>query len=640
MTAPVGGSDRARMRLTIIGVVTGCLFSALFARLWYLQVIAAPAAQAAAASNGVRLVYEEAPRGRILDRQGRVIVDNKVVQVITVSRDTARREPAVMGRLAALLGLKYDDLLHRASDPRFSPFSPIPIVRDVDKAKIVYVREHQDEFPGVEAKAITERTYPYGTLAAHLLGTVGQINDRELAVRKSRGYRESDEIGKTGIEQAYEDVLRGTPGVTKLQVDSKGNVLGVLGSQAPLQGHDLQLTVDIDVQKLAEDSLVQGLAAARNNFDRNGGTGHFRAPAGSVVVLDPRDGSVLAMASYPTYDPTVFVNGIKPEVFAALQAPGSNFPLINRALQGQYASGSTFKLVTAVAALRSGLITPASSFDDVGFLKVGIQTFFNANHQSYGFVNLPRAITVSSDAYFYNLGANFWFGRSRYGTDAIQNVAHEFGFGAKPGVLPSDESAGKVPDPANRKREHDLNPKAFPNGGWFAGDNVNLAIGQGELLVSPLQLANAYSAFANGGTLWQPRLAARALTQDGKDVTDFAPTSVHKIDIPPSIRDPMLTGFKGAVTDPRGTAHAAFAGYPYSALPVAGKTGTAQVTGKQDTAVFVGFGPADSPQYVVDAFMEQSGFGGDAAAPVVRRIFEGLAGKPTGAVVSPTGAVD
>jgi penicillin-binding protein 2 len=628
------------MRLTIIGLVTGCLFSALFARLWYLQVIAAPAAKAAATENGVRLVYELAPRGRVLDRQGRVVVDNKVSQVITVSRDTARREPDVMSRLAALLGLRYDDLLHRASDPRYSPFTPFPVARDVDRSKIIYVREHQEEFPGVEAKAVAERTYPYGTLAAHLIGYVGQINDRELAALKAKGYREGDEIGKTGIEQEYEDVLRGSPGVTKLQVDSKGRVLGVLGSQAPVQGHDLQLTVDLDAQKLAEESLTQGLAAARNNFDRNGGSGHFRSPAGSVVVLDPRDGSVLALASYPTFDPTAFVNGIKPDVFASLQSPASQYPLIDRALQGQYASGSTFKLVTAIAALRAGLITPGTSFDDVGFLRVGKQTFVNANHTSYGYVNLSRAITVSSDAYFYNLGANLWFGRSRFGTDAIQNVAREFGFGVHTGLMPGEEAPGKIPDPASRKREHDLNPKAFPNGQWFAGDNVNMAIGQGDVLVTPIQLANAYGAFANGGTLWEPRLAAHSLTQDGHDVQDFSPLVIRKIDLPASIRDPMLAGFKGAVTDPKGTAHAAFSGYPYGALPVAGKTGTAQVNGKQDTAVFVSFAPADNPQYVIDAFLEQSGFGGDAAAPVVRRIYEGLAGKPAGPIVSPSGAVD
>jgi penicillin-binding protein 2 len=639
VTAPVGGPDRSRVRLTIIGLVTGCLFSALFARLWYLQVIAAPAAEAAATQNGVRLVYDPAPRGRILDRQGRVVVDNKVSQVITVSRETARKEPDVMKRLAALLGLSYDDLLHRASDPRFSPFTPFPVARDIDVSKIIYVREHQDQFPGVEAKAVAERSYPYGTVAAHILGYVGQINDQELAALKSKGYREGDEIGKTGIEQQYEDVLRGAAGVTKLQVDSKGRVLGVLGSQPPVQGHDLQLTVDLDVQKLAEESLVQGLAAAHNHFDPSTG-GHFRSPAGSVLVLDPRDGSVLAMASYPTYDPTVFVNGIKPDVFASLQSPENQYPLVNRAVQGQYASGSTFKLVTAIAALRAGLITPNTVFDDRGSLRVGNQIFYNAGHASYGYVALSRAITVSSDAYFYNIGANFWFGRSRYGTDPIQNVAREFGFGVHTGVMPGAEASGKIPDPASRKREHDLYPKAFPNGQWFAGDNVNMAIGQGEVLVTPIQLASAYGAFANGGTLWEPRLAAHALTQDGHDLQDFAPVVIRKIDLPAAIRDPMVAGFKGAVADPKGTAHAAFAGYPYSALPVAGKTGTAQVTGKQDTAIFVSYAPVDSPQYVIDAFLEQSGFGGDAAAPVVRRIYEGLAGKPAGPIVSPSGSVD
>jgi penicillin-binding protein 2 len=631
--------ETARMRLTIVAVVVVCLFASLFARLWYLQVINAPAAQAAAQSNGVRLVYEDAPRGRILDRQGRVLVDNRVSEVVTVSRDTASRERDVMGRLAALLGVSYSDVQRKINDPRYSPYRPVPVAQDVDKSKIVFIREHQDSFPGVEANAIAERAYPFGTLAANIVGYIGEINDKELAIRKKQGYRQGDLIGQAGVEAAYEDALRGQVGVTKLQVDSKGRVLGVLGAQPPVQGHDVQLTIDLDVQKLAEESLAQGLATAKQNVDKLGNKQRFKAPAGAVTVLDPRDGSVIALATYPTYNPADFVNGISPDKFKAyLDDP--NHPLDDRTIQGQYAPGSTFKLVTAIAGLQAGIVTPSQPFNDKGFLQVGPTKFFNDNRQSYGIVNLPRAITVSSDAYFYNVGAQFWNGRAHFGEDGLQNVARQLGFSAKTGIPLPNESSGRIPDPASRKKLHDANPKAFPNSGWFTGDNVITAIGQGDVAVTPLQLANAYATFANGGTVWQPRIAARLLTQTGQVVQNLAPFQTRHIDLPAAMRDPMLAGFEGVVADPSGTAHAAFIGFPLGQFPIAGKTGTAQVQGKQATSVFTSFGPATNPQYVVDAFLEQSGYGADAAAPVVRRIYDGLSGQPVQPIATVKSGVD
>ena len=638
MNAAAGGAGTTRLRLTIVAVVAVCLFASLFARLWYLQVIDAPAAQVAAQGNGVRIVYTEAPRGRILERQGRVIVDNRISEVVTLSRDSAD-DTALLGRLAALLGVSVADLHRRIGDPRNSPYQSIPVAQDVDTAKIVYLREHQDIFPGVDVSAEAVRSYPYGTLAANLVGYTGQITDKQLAARKRLGYLPGDQIGQSGVEAAYEDVLRGQPGVTKLQVDSQGRVLGVLANQPPVQGHDLQLTIDIDVQKLAEESLAQGLTAARTNVDTFGDKLPFKAPAGAVTVLDPRDGSVLALATAPSFNPTDFVNGISSAKFAAYQA-NPDFPLEDRTIQGQYAPGSTFKLVTAIAGLQAGIITPAQTFDDKGFLQVGPTKFFNDNHQVYGYVNLSRAITVSSDAYFYNVGAQFWDDRARLGDDGLQAVARELGFGADTGIPLANEASGRVPDAASRKKLHDANPKAFPTSGWFTGDNVNTAIGQGDVAVTPLQLANAYAAFANGGTLWQPMIAARVLTQAGQVVDNLAPVAIRHIDLPAAERDPMLSGFEGVVADPAGTAHAAFVGFPLAQFPIAGKTGTAQVQGKQATSVFASFAPANNPQYVVDAFLEQSGYGAAAAAPVVRRIYDGLFGRPVQPITAVKSGVD
>lgn len=627
-------SETSHLRLSIVGVVVVSLFAAMFARLWYLQVMAAEAFQAEATRNQVRLVFEPAPRGRILDRQGRVLVQNKVSQAITVKRVEVQGQPEVLTRLAALLRISVPELKARIADPRFSPYKPVPVAEGVSEELVIYVREHAEDFPGVDAVALTERAYPHGGLAAHLLGYVGEINERELAERKAKGYRLGDDFGRSGVEQTYEDDLRGRPGLTKLEVDSAGRVLRTLGERVPVEGRDVQLTVDLEVQRLAEESLALALGAARGTVDRGDGR-PFKAGAGSVVVLDPSDGSVLAMASSPTYDPAQFVNGIRPEVFRNLQQPSSHFPLTNRVIQGQYAPGSTFKLMTAIAGLQQGMITPRSTFLDEGVFRLrGCRgqkcTFRNAGGRIYGRVDLARALTVSSDAFFYNLGANFWF-QGGQGADAIQQVARQLGLGERTGIPLAGEQKGRIPDPATRKKLHEANPRGFPNGQWYAGDNVNLAIGQGETVVTPLQLANAYATFANGGTLYQPRVLARVL-ENGQPARQVAPTAVRTVPLDPAVRGPIVEGLVGTVSDPRGTASAAFAGFPLSKLPVAAKTGTAQVVGKQDTAVFVAFAPVERPRYVVAVVMEEAGFGGAAAAPVARRVLEGLAGRPPGPI--------
>ena len=620
----------SRLRLGVVGIVVLSLFAALLARLWYLQVLAAPTFRVAATANEVRLVYDEAPRGRILDRNGKVLVDNRVAQAITLARADARRHPEVVDRLAVLLGMSDTDVNGRIADPRFTPYKPVPIAVDVDKAKLVYIREHQGDFPGVDISQFPERSYPNGTLGAHLVGYVGEINDAELADRKGKGYRPGDSIGKSGVEQTYESDLRGQPGLSKLEVDAHGRVLRSLGTRPAVQGHDLRLTADLDVQRLAEESLAQGLDAARHTYDR-ASRKDFAAPAGAVVVMDPRDGSILALASNPSFDPASFVNGIRPDVFAGLQSPDSHFPLNDRAIQGLYSPGSTFKLATAIAALEKSVVTPSTTYNDTGVFHLphcaGKCTFRNALGEAHGRVALQRAITVSSDFYFYTLGAAFWSGRGSVGDSAIQDVARSLSLGERTGIALPAEAKGLIPDPENRKRRHDANPKAFPNGQWFIGDNVNMAIGQGEVSITPLQLANAYATFANGGTVFQPRVAERVVSQSGAVVRELAPVVNRRVGLPAAVRDPVMAGLRGVPADPQGTGRAAFQGFDLGAFPVAGKTGTAQIVGSQDTALFVAMAPAGDPRYVVAAVMEESGFGGEAAAPVVRRILQGIAGQ-------------
>src|SRR5438270_1726699 len=630
--------ESPRLRLGIVAIVVVSLFAALLARLWYLQVLAAPQYRVQADVNRVRTIYTEAPRGRILDRTGKILVDNKVTDAVVVNREElGSRRDEVIPRLALVLKMQASDVQKRLEDKRYSPFKPIPVATDVPKETIIYIREHQGDYPGVSGVQLTGRFYPSGPLAAHLLGWVGEINGGELAALKKKGYKEGDSIGKSGVEKIYEDDLRGKPQIERLEVDSKGRVLRSLGTEPAVQGHDIQLTLDLDIQKLAEDSLAQGLAAAHSSYDKSQAK-HFIAPAGSSVVLDPRDGSVLALASNPTYDPSIFVNGIKPELFAQLNDPASGFPLNNRVIQGQYAPGSTFKLATALAALGHGMIDDKYTIADGGSIKIGNRVFKNAGGEANGRVNIVRALTVSSDVFFYNLGNQFWLQRSQFG-DAIQDEARQLGLGKKTGVALPFEAGGRIPDPDTRKRLHDQNPKAFPNGKWFAGDNVNLAIGQGEMVVSPLQLVNAYATFANGGTEWVPRVGASVRDQTGDKLRDISPQSVRKLDLPPQVRDPILQGLSGVTTDGRGTAVGAFAGFPSQTFPVAGKTGTAQAGDKQDTSLFVAFGPTFDPQFTVGVVLEEAGFGAAAAAPVARRILESLAGKPP-KPVSYAGGID
>ncbi len=588
--------------MAIVGVICLSLFAAVFTRLWYLQVMDSNELQALATQNQVREVFEPAPRGRILDRQGRPIVQNRVSQVVTVNRIEAEGDPEVITRLATVLGLPRAELERRMADPRFSRYRPVPVTQGVGEDLVVYLREHAQDFPGVEVSAAFERAYPAGPLAAHVVGYVGEINDKELSARKDMGYRLGDEVGKAGVEQAYEEDLRGRPGLIRLEVDSRGRVVRTLSSTPPAPGNDVQLTIDLDVQRLAEESLGQGLSRAR---PRRGGPDvpPPPPPGGAAVVLDPRDGSVLAMASNPSYDPGAFVNGIRPEVFQALQAPASGFPLTNRAIQGEYAPGSTFKLFTAIAALRTGMIDPTSIIFDDGVYRLPqcrgqTCTFRNAGGVRYGPVNLPYALTVSSDVFFYTLGANFWL-RGGDNSQAIQATARQLGLGERTGIALPGEQKGRILDATVRKKLNESNPQAFPNGRWYAGDNVNLAIGQGETVVTPLQLANTYATFANGGTIFQPRLAARVLEPDGGMVREVAAKPVRQVPLPPQLRSPILEGLVGAVAHPKGTANDAFSGFPLDVFPVAGKTGTAQVTGKNDTAVFAAFAPAHAPQYAV-----------------------------------------
>ncbi|MGI9119235.1 MAG: penicillin-binding protein 2 [Acidimicrobiales bacterium] len=623
-------ADNSRLRLGIVAVVAVSLFAALFARLWFLQVLTAGEHELAAERNQQRVIPLAAPRGRILDRDGAVLVANRASNVVTVDRsalarmDKADRDDLVQ-RLAAALDKPPLMLLQRLDDRSLGPFTPVPVAEDVPEDVLVELRERQAEFPGVEARQLAVRAYPFDTLAAHVLGYVGEINAEEL---KAKGvpYRPGSQIGKDGIESAFEADLRGMDGEVVLEVDARGNPVRQISRRDPVQGDDVVLSIDVEAQRTAEAALAQGMDRAPGD-----------ASAGaSAVALDVKEGTVAAMASWPTFSPADFVYGIGSQRFAELNDPAQGTPFVNRAVQGQYAPGSTWKLVTAMAGLESGLITPETVVNDTGTYVIpncsrgcGRR---NAGGAAYGPVALSRALTVSSDVFFYSMGADLWDRREQFGETAIQDKASDLGFGTKTGVGLPSEAAGRLSTPGSRAQLNQQNPVAFPEGTWRVGDNVNLAIGQGELTVTPVQLANAYATFATGGTRYQPNLALRVQRQDGTLVRVIAPRIAAHTEIPAEVRSPILTGLVGVTQDPKGTAFNAFEGFPQALYPVAGKTGTAQVSGgKRDTALFAAIAPAYDPRYAVAVVMEQGGFGATSAAPVARRLLGTLSGveQPT-----------
>ncbi len=619
-------------------MVALALFGALFARLWYLQVAVADQYHVAAASNTLREIREPGVRGRILDAQGRVLVDNRVANVITVDRKISAADlKPVIEKLSIVLKTPAKDLKARLSDPRISLYTAVPVATDVDFDKLAYVSEHHSEFPGVRAEAVPIRRYPNGSLGFHVLGYLGEINQGELNAQINKGlYQLGDKIGKDGVELTYESDLHGRPGTTRVEVDSADRVLRRVDTTPSRPGRDVRLTLDIDVQRVAEDALKQGMVAARTQQDiayKKTGFRTLNAPAGAVVVLDSTTGSVVASTSQPDFDANSFSSGIPKSTWDWLNDKANSYPLLNRATAGQYAPGSTYKLVTAIAGLESGIISPGRTMNDTG--KYAYPT--DPDHPfsgegANGKVDLARALTVSSDVYFYSIGGDLYSRQRRQQPDgdALQTVGRTFGFGAPTGIALPNESKGRVPDAAWKAQINAANPVAFPYPDWLPGDNIQSAIGQGDILVTPIQLASAYATFANGGTRFSPRLANAVFDVRGHKVRNLQPITLSTVQIPN--RDTLLAGFTGVVEDPKGTAAGAFAGFPKGLA--AGKTGTAQAAPKQNTSWFVGMTPAANPKYVVLAMVEEGGYGAQTAAPIVRAVMEQLNHMPVGPVLN------
>ncbi|MXW41767.1 MAG: penicillin-binding protein 2 [Acidimicrobiia bacterium] len=632
-----------RIRIGFLAVLALVAFGVLVARLWYLQVLSSGEYENIAVANTIRELYEPAPRGRIFDRNGNVLVGNRESLVVTVNRFTFENDfeddeqDSLVLRLATEISragrlTKIFEINEALADSRYGPLDLVPIADDVTETFEIVLAERRDEFPGVDIATRSVRNYPYGDLAAHVLGYVSLLSEEqyERVVDAPKNYRRNDEIGQTGIEASFESVLRGTPGLTRLEVDNLGDPIRVLERVEPMAGADVYLTLDVDVQALVEKELLTALVEARKQELEDPNEPGYNAPGGAMVVLNPNGAQLLAMASFPTYSPGEFVRGISEDRWAQLQASDSHQPLHNRGLAGIYPPGSTFKLFTAYAALNSGVIGSRGVLDvrtlyeDKGIYVVPVCeeavvascTFRNAGEAVYGEVDLPRALTVSSDVYFYYL-ADTMDRADRFDREGVQRAAELFGFGAPSGIAIAGEGVGRVPSPSAAEVAGEP---------WRTGDSIVLGIGQGQLGVTPLQLANGYAAFANGGTLYAPKIVERVENPvSGEVEQSFEDRVLNQIYLPESFSQPILTGLLGAVADLDGTAHTAFLGFPHDEWPVAGKTGTAEVVGKADNSLFAAFGPLPNPTYVVVAIMEESGFGSRVAAPAVRRVIEPIA---------------
>ena len=627
----------------MLAAVIAFMFASLVTRLWFLQVLAAEEYRERAQGNSVRITPIPAARGRILDRNGVPLVDNVQTNQILIFKEKVREGSldALLARLSTLLDVPEEELRERYEDPDYLPYQPVPVWENVPEKVIYYLEEHEEEYPAVGYRVFAERRHVQGNLGPHVLGYLGQISPEELDDPSFSDYLPGQLVGRGGVEQAYEEQLRGEDGKKKELVDADGDVQASLGIVEPAAGDDLVLALDAEIQALAQETLDLAVADARSILHEESGL-FLRAKAGAVVVMDPNTGHVLAMASYPSYDPRVFAGGVTEREFRQVLSPAANYPLVNRAVSGLYPPGSTIKPFVAAAAVKAEYAKPTDYFECPPAFKVPGDTsgtvFHNWTTAHQGTISFAESLIQSCDTVFYPWGLQFWQERER--GYLLQEWLRGFGFGESTGIEIPGEQEGRVPDARWKQQVNAESPHIFPYPQWLPGDSINLSIGQGDLLVTPLQLAVAYSALANGGTLYRPQLALQVQDRDGTPITQFEGEAVGKVPFSETILTAVSSALRGVVSHPEGTATGAFAGFPLSSHPVAGKTGTAEVAGKQPHSWFAAYAPAPDPQFVVVAVVEEGGHGSQVAAPIVRRVLEGLLDLEPGAFQVSGEAVD
>lgn len=651
VASPEETPSRPLLRLKVIGLVVLVLFVVMVLRLWSLQVLHSRTYARVASANQTRQVSVPAPRGLIVDRHGVVLAGNRTEKEIVLSRVEAAQHPSVIGKVAALVTEPPSAVEAALADVQYSPYEPVPVMLTAPTVTVEYLDAHQSEYPGVSVQQVTQRQYPQGgSTAPYVLGYVGAINGTELKAHPHQGYTMSSQVGKTGIEAQYEQYLRGKAGTQTLAVDAQGNVVGQVRTVRPTQGDTVVLNITLGVQQAAQQALTRVMATDRSTTT-SGQTA--KATNGALVVMDAETGQVLALASSPSYSLTTWIGGISTASYDKLlpvATGGSNTgcaprthlgacPLDDEAIQGLYTPGSTFKLATATAALHDGIIGPTTTIVDTGTFHVpnctSGCTFKDATAGDAGPVNVTSALVRSDDYFFYTMGFRFWnaWTAGTQPEDAIQQTANAYGLGEPTGIDLPDEVQGAVATPQELKAEYTAHPKTFLTGTWEVGTNIEMAFGQSQTLITPIQEAQAYATLVDHGTRLAPEVASEIVSPTGNLVKKIQPKKLNHVTI--TDYTAILDGFKGVVNTPRGTAYTTFhrdADFTLSSFPIAGKTGSATVaanTALQPNALFVGFGPTNTThQYVVVCVVSQAGYGDARAAPAVVTMFNYLYHNP------------
>jgi penicillin-binding protein 2 len=639
-------SPQLALRVAVLGGLAMAMFAIIFFRLWYLQVLSGEQYVQKATANGARDLPIAAPRGQILDREGKSIVSSRTtnaVQIVPSALPPAGApRHALYRHLGSLLGLSAARIEALVIKGRTAlPYAPVTIKTDAGQGVLTVLAERQGEFPGVTQQPVSLRSYLFGPMAAQVLGYVGQVSEKDLGLHAFRGVKQGTVVGQEGLEYYYDRYLRGNPGVERVEVNAYGYpVPSTLPPKQPVSGHSLKVTLNLALEHEGEKALIAGIEHAH-------GIGKT-APAGGFVAMDPRSGQLLAIGSYPSFDPNKFAKPLTKAEFAPLEgkasvAGGSEesaAPLTDRAVNGTYPTGSTFKPITAMGALEAGVIDPSVGMGAGQCITVSSEAFCNAGKADYGSVGLVQALKVSSDTYFFQTGEL----ANSHG-DVIQQEAHKLGVGEQTGIDLPSEITGLVPNAAWRakvadeelaceKRRHVSSCGISDGRPWSVGDNMHLAVGQGDLLTSPLQMAVAYStlatAFSSGGegTVVRPHLGMEIDDEHGRLVQALSFPPVRHVHLNPSDVGLVMEGIHQAASQPGGTSADVWAGWNQEQHPVYGKTGTAEHVGKEDQSWYICYLPDPARPIVIAVTVEQGGFGAETAAPIARLIASQWFGKP------------
>ena len=611
------------VRVAVISGIALVAFAVIFFRLWYLEVLSGEEYLAEAENNRVREIKIQAPRGEILDRNGKVLVENRTALALQVRPDqlpqhNVKKRNGVLKDLSKVAEMPVNRIKRQIrQQTNVLPANPVTLARDVDRDLVYYLRERQDKFPGVTAEEVSVREYPNGTLGAHLFGFVSEVNEEQLKEPQYEGLDPGDRIGGAGVEAQYDSALRGRNGAIQVQVDAFGRPRGDQLSEVPAEtGNNLVLTIDSKIQAAGEAAISQ-----------------FGLPS-AFAVINVNDGAILGLGSYPTFDPSIYTPPVSFDEIEALQSADGD-PLFNKAIQSSYPTGSTFKAITGTAALEEGLIDASTPIADAGKFEFGGREWTNAGGVPNGSVNMTDALRVSSDVYFYRQGIEAEAVYEDSGKEVFQEWAGKFGFGSLTGIdLPAEED-GLVPTPEWRNDLYEeatqpdsecgrdvvfdgVNCFEVADRPWSVGDNMNLSVGQGDLQATPLQLATAYAAIANGGQVVRPHVAQSVENPLGQTEEEFTPAARRELGASQQTLAVIREGIHQAATAPGGTSYPIFGNYP---VDIAGKTGTAE-TPQGDQSWYASYAPFDNPEIAVVVTVERGGFGSEAAAPAVRQIYD------------------